>query len=252
MLPKQNPPVPIFSCSSPTSTAPISWAATAIRCCGRRISISIAARGTAFDQLLCRKPGLPAEPRQPDDRADAVGARRAEQRHSAVDGGGDLRRSAARRRLPHRAGRQEPSAELHRRTIRSSSGRRRARAFTSRRRDSRQSLRDHLDDPKYEQETPGYWTRAGAHVQTPFYGFDHVDAGARPRRRGRRRLRPLARCARSQGEKSAGTEEQPAARLQRAAGLSHGDPGGALRHRRSSASAPAPISTRPKATTRSS
>ena len=38
----------------------------------------------------------------------------------------------------------------------------------------RQSLRDHLDDPKYEQETPQYWTKPGAHVQTPFYGFDHV------------------------------------------------------------------------------
>jgi arylsulfatase A-like enzyme len=37
-----------------------------------------------------------------------------------------------------------------------------------------QALRDHLEDPKYEQETPGYWTRPGAHVQTPFYGFDHV------------------------------------------------------------------------------
>jgi len=38
----------------------------------------------------------------------------------------------------------------------------------------RQALRDHLDDPKYEQETPQYWTKPGAHVQTPFYGFDHV------------------------------------------------------------------------------
>ena len=38
----------------------------------------------------------------------------------------------------------------------------------------RQSLRDHLDDPNYEQETPPYWTKPGAHVQTPFYGFDHV------------------------------------------------------------------------------
>ena len=38
----------------------------------------------------------------------------------------------------------------------------------------RQSLRDHLDDPKYEQETPPYWTKPGAHVQTPFYGFEHV------------------------------------------------------------------------------
>jgi arylsulfatase A-like enzyme len=40
--------------------------------------------------------------------------------------------------------------------------------------DLRQALRDHLDDPKYDQETPQYWTRPGAHVRTPFYGFDHV------------------------------------------------------------------------------
>jgi arylsulfatase A-like enzyme len=37
-----------------------------------------------------------------------------------------------------------------------------------------QALRDHLDDPKYEQETPEYWTKPGAHVQTPFYGFQRV------------------------------------------------------------------------------
>jgi arylsulfatase A-like enzyme len=37
-----------------------------------------------------------------------------------------------------------------------------------------QSLRDHLDDPKYEQETPKYWAKPNAHVRTPFYGFDHV------------------------------------------------------------------------------
>jgi arylsulfatase A-like enzyme len=38
----------------------------------------------------------------------------------------------------------------------------------------RQALREHLAEPKYEQETPRYWTSADAHVQTPFYGFDHV------------------------------------------------------------------------------
>jgi arylsulfatase A-like enzyme len=37
-----------------------------------------------------------------------------------------------------------------------------------------QSLRDHLAEAKYEQETPGYWTKPGAQVRTPFYGFDHV------------------------------------------------------------------------------
>ena len=40
--------------------------------------------------------------------------------------------------------------------------------------DVSQALRSHLDEPKYEQETPEYWTKPGAHVQTPFYGFDHV------------------------------------------------------------------------------
>jgi arylsulfatase A-like enzyme len=54
------------------------------------------------------------------------------------------------KRRPPRAGFHEPSPPL------------------------RQSLRDHLDDPKYEQETPQYWTGPGAHTQTPFYGFDHV------------------------------------------------------------------------------
>ena len=74
---------------------------------------SIAARGTAFDRFYVASPVCHAQPREPDDRADAVGAWRALERHSAVDECGDLRRSAARRRLPHRADRQEPSAELH-------------------------------------------------------------------------------------------------------------------------------------------
>jgi arylsulfatase A-like enzyme len=39
----------------------------------------------------------------------------------------------------------------------------------------RQSLRQHLVEPHYEQETPQYWTRADARVQTPFYGFEHVE-----------------------------------------------------------------------------
>jgi arylsulfatase A-like enzyme len=38
----------------------------------------------------------------------------------------------------------------------------------------RQALRNHLDGPEYEQETPQYWTKPGAHVHTPFYGFQHV------------------------------------------------------------------------------
>ena len=42
---------------------------------------SIAARGTRFDALLRGDAGLHAQPRDLDDRADAVGARRAQQRH---------------------------------------------------------------------------------------------------------------------------------------------------------------------------
>jgi arylsulfatase A-like enzyme len=54
------------------------------------------------------------------------------------------------KRPPPRAGFHEPSAGLT------------------------QSLRDHLADPKYVQETPAYWAKPGAQVRTPFYGFDHV------------------------------------------------------------------------------
>ena len=54
------------------------------------------------------------------------------------------------KRSPPRPGFHEPSASL------------------------REALRHDLADPKYEQETPGYWTTPNAYVQTPFYGFDHV------------------------------------------------------------------------------
>lgn len=37
-----------------------------------------------------------------------------------------------------------------------------------------QALRHDLAEPKYEQEAPDYWTRAGARVRTPFYGFEQV------------------------------------------------------------------------------
>jgi arylsulfatase A-like enzyme len=37
-----------------------------------------------------------------------------------------------------------------------------------------QALRNDLGEPKYEQETPEYWSGADAHVRTPFYGFEHV------------------------------------------------------------------------------
>ena len=63
--------------------------------------------------VLRRKSGLHAQSREPDDRTHAVGPWRAVERHSAIDEFGDLRRAAARRRLPHGVDRQEPPAEFH-------------------------------------------------------------------------------------------------------------------------------------------
>ena len=68
----------------------------------------------AVRALLRGDAGLHAQPRDPDDRADAVGARRAQQRHAAAAAVQHVRRRAARRRLRDGAGRQEPPAEFHR------------------------------------------------------------------------------------------------------------------------------------------
>ncbi|MFC6674227.1 sulfatase [Marinobacterium aestuariivivens] len=38
-----------------------------------------------------------------------------------------------------------------------------------------QAVRDHLKAPCYRNEEPDFWSRADARVQTPFYGFEHVD-----------------------------------------------------------------------------
>ena len=193
---------------------------------------SIAQARHGVRPLLCRKPGLPAEPRQPDDRAHALGARRAQQRHPAVDEGGDLRRSAARRRLyaPRWSARAICRTSPAARSDHQAASRR-ARAIHEPSAGLRQSLRDDLDDPKYEQETPQYWTQGRRACADAVLRLRPCHAGAQSRRRGGRRLRPLARCARPQGEEPARAEEQPAARLHGAAGLSHRDPGGALRHR---------------------
>src|SRR5437763_299827 len=41
-------------------------------------------------------------------------------------------------------------------------------------RDLMQALRNDLNQPAYEQETPEYWSLKDARIQTPFYGFDRV------------------------------------------------------------------------------
>ena len=77
----------------------------------------------------------------------------------------------------------------------------------------RQSLRDHLDDPNYEQETPPYWTKPGAPVQTPFYGFEHVTL---VRNHGDQAGADYERWLDARDPKAnefARAEEQPAARL---------------------------------------
>ena len=54
------------------------------------------------------------------------------------------------KRAPPRAGYREPSHDLV------------------------QALRNDLNQPAYEQETPEYWSLKDARIQTPFYGFEHV------------------------------------------------------------------------------
>lgn len=54
------------------------------------------------------------------------------------------------KRPPPRAGFHEPAPELA------------------------QAIRHDLREPRYEQETPEFWTDETARVRTPFYGFDHV------------------------------------------------------------------------------
>ena len=213
---------------------------------------SIAARGTAFDRFYVASPVC-----QPNRASLMTG--RMPSVHDVRSNGIPLSMEAvtfvdllARRRLHAPRWSARAICRTSRHTTRSSSGRRRARAFTSRRRASRQSLRDHLDDPKYEQETPAYWTKPGAHVQTPFYGFDHVtlvrahgdEAGADydrwldardPKARRicsvrRTACRTTTACRRPIAPRSRRSFTPP----------------------RSSASAPAPISTRPRTTSRSS
>ncbi|MBI1205522.1 MAG: sulfatase-like hydrolase/transferase [Rhodopseudomonas sp.] len=38
-----------------------------------------------------------------------------------------------------------------------------------------QAVRNDLDSADYDQEQPGFWQRDDAHVETPYYGFDHVE-----------------------------------------------------------------------------
>ncbi|MAK56323.1 MAG: sulfatase [Pusillimonas sp.] len=38
-----------------------------------------------------------------------------------------------------------------------------------------QAVREHLKDDCYRNEEPDFWSKENARVQTPFYGFDHVD-----------------------------------------------------------------------------
>ena len=193
VLPKQSPPAefpPVHHRPAPRRLPRLLWPSGAADATYRFDR----GAGTAFDQLLCRKPGLPAEPRQPDDRPHAVGAWRALQRHSAVMDAVTFVDLLARRRLRHRADRQEPFAELHP-PARSSSGRCRATAITSRRRSCARRCATISPTRNTSRRRRSIGREPGAHVQTPFYGFDHVDAGARPWRRNRRRLRPLVERA---------------------------------------------------------
>ena len=96
--------------------------------------------------------------------------------------------------------------------------------------DLTQALRNDLGGPSYEQETPEYWNAKDAQVQTPFYGFDHVTL---VRAHGDEPGGDYDRWLAERDPKAKallGPEEQPAARLHGAAGLSDRNPRGALRN----------------------
>ncbi len=124
---------------------------------------SIAARGTAFDQFYVASPVCMPNRVEPDDRADAVGAWRALKRHSAVARCRDLRRPAARGRLRHGAGWQEPSAELHRPSAVLPS-RKAPEGCTTPPPELAQAFRTILVEPAYQKEVPPYWEAPDAAV----------------------------------------------------------------------------------------
>lgn len=41
--------------------------------------------------------------------------------------------------------------------------------------DLAEGIRHDFTDPFYTQEKPAYWSTPGAHIETPFHGFDHVE-----------------------------------------------------------------------------
>ena len=92
----------------------------------------------------------------------------------------------------------------------------------------RQAMRIDLTGKRYGQEQPAYWAEPGAHIETPFYGYGHVelvtghgDAVGGDYRAWLREKDPAALDL-------LGTREQPAARLCGAAGLSHAHSGGTV------------------------
>src|SRR5262249_13836669 len=212
-----------------TGLTPVSWAVIALvheqasefhpihyRPAGRRFSRLLWTSGAAhaayrFDRsqghavqsVLRGKSGMHAQPREPDDGPDAVGARRAQQRHSAVDAGSHLRRAVARCGLPHRARRQEPPAELHglaadRQTVATTRGLSRAVSRSgagAAQRPRSTCLRAGDARVLARRECAG--ANAVLRLRARL-------AGARAQRGWRWRLHPLAYRARSQGEGTAG------------------------------------------------
>ena len=186
----------------------------------------------ALHALLRGDAGLHAQPRDLDDRADAVGARRAQQRLAAA--------AATPTPSSMRCARPATPPRWWARAIcrifpsfrRSSSGRRRARATRCSTRASPRRGSPRRPDGPYDQEHPKRWE--------PGRDFDMTAAVLRlrarrsvhgPRRPGRRPLLRLAQVATARRRRAARPQEPAAARLRLPAGLSHADPGGALSDR---------------------
>ena len=122
------------------------------------------------------------------------------------------------------------------------------RVSTSRRPASRQSLRDHLGRSEIRAGDAALLDQAGRAGAHAVLRLRSCDAGPRAWRRAGRRLRPLARCARSEGQGAARHRRTACRTTTRCRRPIAPRSPRSFTPPHSSATAPAPISTRPRAT----
>ena len=216
----------------------------------------IAARGTRFDALLRGDAGLHAQPLDPDDRAHAVGARRAQQRLAALAAAPtpSSMRCAPAAMPPRWSARAicriSPTIPRDPEAAAAAAGRSGARCDLRGGAEAlgvRRAVRPGASDalgagPRLRHEAAVLRLRARRSLH-------------RARRSGRRPLLRLAQVAAPRCRRAARPQEPAAARLRLPAGVPHADPGGALSdrlHRRQKLRMARPLRRGRAATSRSS